>query len=111
MTTFILPTFERICLHAGLALFCTGLEVLVAYIIRKPFRPSTSLRVYVAVQIANLFLCENLRALVSLVYILWVLFGSRIPWDKMKKKIGSTISSLTEVAKASIQRQQAEAFS
>jgi hypothetical protein len=54
---------------------------------------------------------RDLHPFVMAAYAGWIFFGKKIPWDKMKKKLGSTISSLTEVARAALQRQQSEAFS
>lgn len=54
---------------------------------------------------------HDLHTPICAAYVVWIFFGKNIPWDKLKKKLGSTISSLTEVAKASLQRQQSEAFS
>lgn len=53
---------------------------------------------------------HDLHPLVVVAYLLWE-FRNRIPWDKLQKKLGSKLSSLTEVAKVSLQRQQREAFS
>ena len=54
---------------------------------------------------------HDLHPIIMVAYVAWCIWGRWFPWDKMKKKLGSTISSMTEVAKASFQRQQSEAFS
>lgn len=46
-------------------------------------------------------------------YVAFIAFGilSKLPWDRWRKQLGSKLSSMTAVAKAAFQRQQAEAFS
>lgn len=44
-------------------------------------------------------------------YFAWAIFSALFPWDRWRKKLGSKLSSMTEVAKASFQRQQSEVFS
>lgn len=54
---------------------------------------------------------DDLRRALFWIYLSWLCFGQDLPWDKWGKRLRSKLSSLTEVAKASLQRQTSEAFS
>jgi hypothetical protein len=53
----------------------------------------------------------DLRRIEGWVALLWFCIGRNLPWNRWKKQAGKKLSSLTEVAKAALQRQTAEAFS
>jgi hypothetical protein len=112
MTPFVVPTAERVVLYVTSVAFALALRTLIALLFgRSPWRFDKNDVVFLLVQTGILVLRDELRDPLLFAYIAWCFLGSHIPWDKMKKKLGSTISSLTEVAKASMQRQQSEAFS
>jgi hypothetical protein len=92
----------------AMVIFNEGLVLIFGF--RMPFwNKATKLALLVLV--ACTALREDLGDVLKFVSALWLWLGPKVPWDGMKKKLASTISSLTEVARASIQRQQAEAFS
>lgn len=91
--------------------FCLGvaLDAVLCLLLRKPvkIRPLGRFAFFL------LFgeCCQN-RVLLVAGLILYLLFHhDDFPWRKLGKQLGSKLSGLTEVACASLQRQQAEAFS
>lgn len=71
---------------------------------------TTSFTSFVAVQILNACTRDDVAIVSMMAYIIWSVTRRRGPWDDWKKKLGSKLSSLTEVVRASLKRQQAEAF-
>lgn len=48
-------------------------------------------------------------AVFAVLMVFWI-FSDNFPWKKWRNKLSSKVSSLTEVARAAIQRQQDQAF-
>jgi hypothetical protein len=118
MRIFQLPTTEHLAWYFGALAFVAVINLAVrallqvSFKIRLPITPFTrAFWVYAAVQTVALFVDDRTRILINLGYIAWAIWGDKIPWDGWKKKLAAKLSSLTEVAKASLQRQTNEAFS
>lgn len=88
------------------------------------FRPIAPLVLRVVLTIAPRALIEFIIYLVALdctrrdvhwvvivAYVAWSIWGRKLPWDRWRKSLQSKASDLTEVTRAALKREQAEAFS
>ena len=74
------------------------------------FQSNSKLAAFCIFQTAIPCVREDLLPVVLVAYWLWI-NRDNFPWKKWKNKLGSKLSSLTEVAIAALKRQQSEAFS
>ncbi len=87
MTIFEAPTLTRIAVYVASVALVFGIHLLFARLFRQPFRLTMISAVYIAVQTVALFLCDDLRALLNIAFLIWSCFGENVPWDKLKKKL------------------------
>jgi len=106
------PSFHAPHAHdllISLACFALGitLDLAACRLFRRPLR-TRPLLPFIAVLL--FFDCTDGRWL-HLAALLVYMFYDTFPWDRWRKKFGSKLSALTDVVKASLRRQQTEAFS
>ncbi len=112
MSIFQLPTAEHVAWYCGCLTAVLLLNLACDAILKRRRSPFTrEFWIYATITTVALFVDDRTRALINLAYIFWALWGRKFPWGGWKKKLGSNLSSLTEVAKAALQRQTSEAFS
>jgi hypothetical protein len=107
-----IPTIGNLLFHVATVagMFVANEFLVFLFGFRLPLW-TRNFQIFLALQILNTVVRDEAMLLPNLLYLAWCLFGKHLPpWDDFKKKLGSKLSSMTEVAKATFQRQQSEAF-
>lgn len=105
------PTVFELLVFCIFVICITTLEVL-AFVVTRGIVRMNPRRVaeQCAVQLAFAFLRADAKLILASIFLAWVI-GRNFPWKRWGKQLGKKFSGLTEVMRASIERQQEEAFS
>lgn len=106
-----LPHLFEFCVVGGMLSLVVGLEVALWVLTkgRFPIRYKQNIELF-GFQFTVLFIRADLRGVLFLAYMVWI-FTRNFPWKKWRNQLTSKLAGLTEVARASIERQQRQALS